>query len=253
MRVTVLGRSPSWEDAGGACSGYLVEEGDGRLLVDCGNGVFAKLRTARDYRSVGAVVISHLHADHMLDLVPFAYALQYGRGAPARPRLVAPPGAGAAFRRLCGTWGSEDLIERAFALEEYAPGDERSVEGMRLRFTAVPHFVPTCAIDVRGADRGRFTYGADCGPNDAIVELARGTDLLMLEATLDAPEPEEPRGHLTAREAGQHARRAGVQRLVVTHASDELDSDWILAQARAGFAGADGSVALSREGDVYEV
>jgi ribonuclease BN (tRNA processing enzyme) len=253
LHITVLGRSPSWEDAGGACSGYLVEEGDGHLLVDCGNGVFGKLRAARDYRSVGTIVVSHLHADHMLDLVPFAYALRYGRGAPVRPRLVAPVGAGETFRRLCGSWGSEDLIERSFALDEYAPGDERSVEGMLLRFTAVPHYVPTCAIDVRSATGARFTYGADCGPNDAIVELARGTGLLMLEGTLDEPETEEPRGHLTPREAGEHARRAGVPRLVVTHASDEMDAGWILAQARAGFGGADGAVALSREGDVYEV
>ena len=77
MRLTVLGKSPSWQDAGGACSGYLIEEGDTRLLVDCGNGVFAKLRKHVDYVDVDAVVISHLHADHFLDLVPYSYALTY--------------------------------------------------------------------------------------------------------------------------------------------------------------------------------
>lgn len=72
MRVTVLGKSPSWEDAGGACSGYLVRDGDTTLLVDCGNGVFSRLRETVDYFDVDAVVISHLHADHFLDLVPFS-------------------------------------------------------------------------------------------------------------------------------------------------------------------------------------
>ena len=75
MRVTVLGKSPSWQDAGGACSGYLIEEGDTAVLMDCGNGVFSKLRRYRDYVAVDAVVLSHLHADHFLDLVPFIYAL----------------------------------------------------------------------------------------------------------------------------------------------------------------------------------
>ena len=77
MRVTVLGKSPSWQDAGGACSGYLIEEGDTAVLLDCGNGVFCKLRRYRDYVAVDAVVLSHLHADHFLDLVPFSYALTY--------------------------------------------------------------------------------------------------------------------------------------------------------------------------------
>ena len=77
MRITVLGKSPSWQDADGACSGYLIEEDGFHLLLDCGNGVFSKLRRFVDYVDVDAVVISHLHADHFLDLVPFSYALTY--------------------------------------------------------------------------------------------------------------------------------------------------------------------------------
>src|SRR5688500_18560176 len=132
MRLTVLGKSPSWQDAGGACSGYLIEEEGTAILVDCGNGVFGKLRCVRDYVDVDAVVISHLHADHFLDLVPYSYALTYaprqqpvpvdrwpGTTSPARPRLVAPAGARQTLRRVVGAWGNEDLVEKAFALEEY--------------------------------------------------------------------------------------------------------------------------------------
>ena len=131
-RITVLGKSPSWQDAGGACSGYLIEEGDTAVLLDCGNGVFAKLRRYRDYVAVDAVVISHLHADHFLDLVPFAYALTYaprqqpvpvdrwpGTDHPARPRCTRRAGARDTFRRVVGAWGNEDLIENAFDLREY--------------------------------------------------------------------------------------------------------------------------------------
>jgi len=77
MRLTVLGKSPSWQDADGACSGYLIEEDGTTILLDCGNGVFSKLRRYCDYINVDAVLISHLHADHFLDLVPFSYALTY--------------------------------------------------------------------------------------------------------------------------------------------------------------------------------
>src|SRR5919205_2931054 len=103
MRLTVLGKSPSWQDVDGACSGYLVQEGDTSVLVDCGNGVFSKMRRYLDYTEVDAVVISHLHADHFLDLVPFSYALTYApkqqpvavagwppNPRPAHPELYAP-------------------------------------------------------------------------------------------------------------------------------------------------------------------
>ena len=112
MRLTVLGKSPSWQDAGGACSGYLLEEEGTSVLLDCGNGVFGKLREHIDYVDVDAVVISHLHADHFLDLVPYSYALTYaprqqpvpvdrwpGTDSPARPELHAPPGARETFRK----------------------------------------------------------------------------------------------------------------------------------------------------------
>ena len=83
----MLGKSPAWQDADGACSGYLVEGGGQVVLLDCGPGVFSKLRTVVEYQSVDAIVISHLHADHILDLVPFASGLRYrpwdGRAAAA--------------------------------------------------------------------------------------------------------------------------------------------------------------------------
>src|SRR5215204_3800551 len=240
MRLTVLGKSPSWQDAGGACSGYLVEENGTRVLLDCGNGVFAKLRERIDYVDVDAVVISHLHADHFLDLVPYSYALTYaprqqpvpvdrwpGTTSPARPRLHAPAGARDTFRRVVGAWGNEDLVENAFDLAEYAAADELELGPLRIRFHEVPHFLTTHAIEIRSTQTGgRFTYGADSAPNDEVVGFAQGTDLLMIEATLPRPERAGPRGHLTPGEAGDHGRRAGAQRLVLTHLSDELDELW---------------------------
>jgi ribonuclease BN (tRNA processing enzyme) len=264
MRLTVLGKSPSWQDADGACSGYLVEDADTVLLLDCGNGVFGKMRRFVDYVAVDAVVISHLHADHFLDLVPFSYSLRYaprqqpvpvdrwpGTDTPARPVLHAPQGACETFRRICGAWGPEDLIEGAFDLQEYAPEDVLEVGPMRVRFHQVPHFVETNAVEIASADGGgRITYGADHRPTDEIVRFARDTDLLLIEATLPRPEREGDRGHLTPFEAGEHAREANAKRVVLTHISDELDHLWARNCATEAF-GRDVEVAY--EGATYDV
>jgi len=252
VRITVLGKSPAWQDAGGACSGYLIEEGDRRVLLECGNGVFGKLRQACDFTTVDAVVISHLHADHFFDLVPYAYALAYSaqaRAAGRRPLLHAPPRARETFRRITGAWDAEQLIEQAFDVREYDAGSELELGGLRLRFHEVPHFISAFAIRF-GAGAGSFTYGADCSPNDAIVGFARDSDLLMLEATIQEPENEGERGHMTPAEAGEHARRAAAGRLVLTHISDDVDAEWARAEARRTFAG---PVELAREGAAYTV
>jgi ribonuclease BN (tRNA processing enzyme) len=262
VRITVLGKSPAWQDAGGACSGYLVEEEDFALLLDCGNGVFSKLRRHRDYVDVGAVLISHLHADHFLDLVPFSYALMYaprqqpvavggwpGTDSPARPHLFAPMGAGDLFRRLVACWGDEDLILRAFDLSEYDGPDALSIGPFEIRFCEVPHYTRTFATQITGPG-GRLTYSADCSPNEGLVRFAQDTDLLLIEATLPRPERTGKRGHLTPAEAGEHGRLAGARRLVLTHFSDELDAEWAREQAAAAFGQ---PVELAHDGAVYEL
>jgi ribonuclease BN (tRNA processing enzyme) len=260
----VLGKSPSWQDAGGACSGYLVEEGDTTVLLDCGNGVFAKLRGHIDYTDLDAVVLSHLHADHFLDLVPYSYALVYaprqqpvpvhvwpGTDTPARPKLYAPAGARETFRRVVGAWGNEDLIEKAFDLHEYTPDAQLEIGSVRVRFCEVPHFIQTCAMELTSTNGGgRFVYGADSAPNEDLVAFADGADLLMVEGTLPRPEREGPRGHLTPAEAGQHAARARAARLVITHVSDELGDEWAREEAERGYGG---KVEVAREGASYEV
>jgi ribonuclease BN (tRNA processing enzyme) len=262
VRVTVLGKSPSWQDAAGACSGYLIEEDGFRLLLDCGNGVFSKLRQVCDYVDVDAVLITHLHADHFLDLVPYSYALSYaprqqpvpvggwpGTENPARPDLHVPPGAAHMFRRIVGCWGKEDLIESAFHLEEYDAPHEIAVGPFAVRFCEVPHFTTTYAVDF-SSNGMRFTFSADCSPNEQLVDFARDTELLLIEATLPRPERTGIRGHLTPGEAGEHGRRADARRLVLTHYSDEMDPEWARSQAAEAYGS---QVELATEEAVYEI
>jgi ribonuclease BN (tRNA processing enzyme) len=252
VKITVLGKSPAWQDAGGACSGYLVEEGDCRVLIDCGNGVFGKLRDYCDYEDVDAVVITHLHSDHCFDVIPYAYALSYSPLAQSavrpRPNLYAPPGGRDAFRTITGTWQLPELVEQAFCMFEYDPAATIEVGPLRISFHEVPHYIRTFAVQVVAGERS-FTFGADCCPNEAIVKFAAGTDLLMLEATLEHPENGH-RGHLTAQEAGDHARRANARRLVLTHFSAGPHAEVARTDAERAFGS---RVELAAEGVAFTV
>jgi ribonuclease BN (tRNA processing enzyme) len=259
LQVTVLGKSPSWQDAAGACSGYLVQAGELQLLLDCGNGVFSKLRSAIDYRSIGEVLISHLHADHFLDLVPFSYALanavrngdpRNGSGVVhARPSLRVPAGGHEVLRRIVGSWGSADLIDDAFEITEYRSDDVLTLGPIQVRFREVPHFIRSNAVELT-SDGTRFVFGADCAPNPALVEFAREADLLMVEATLPTPELGPDRGHMTPREAGEQGAAAHARRLVLTHFSDEMDPSWAAAEAADSYGG---RVELAHEGAIYDL
>ena len=263
MRVTVLGKSPAWQDADGACSGYLVETDDTSMLLDCGNGVLGKLRARRDYTRVDAILITHMHADHFFDLIPYGFALTYsprqqpvpvarwdGVEVPARPKLFLPPGGLATLQRVANTLHAKNMIEEAFRVTEYHHMDVITIGSITVQFKPVPHFVETYAVALTSPNRRRFVFGADSRPNDDIIEFARGCDLLMLEATLPRPERSGVRGHMTAGEAGEHAAAAAPKQLVLTHISDELDPLWALSEARRSY---DGPTVVATEGAIYSV
>lgn len=261
MRVTVLGKSPAWQDAGGACSGYLVEDESTSVLVDCGNGAFAKLRRVRDYTRTDAVVISHMHADHFFDLIPYAFALLYaprqqpvpvarwsGTTDPPRPPLYLPPGGREIIENVVSAFSASGLIENAFEVHEYDPAETLELGPISITFQSVPHYVPTWAMRFRDASGSDFVFGADHRPNDEIVEFAKDTDLLIMESTLPRPERSGDRGHMTPSETGEHAKRAGADRLVLTHMSDELDQLWAKTEAEKEFGG---PVSIAGEGSVF--
>jgi ribonuclease BN (tRNA processing enzyme) len=257
MRFTVLGKSPAWQDAGGACSSYLVEEGEYRLVVDCGNGAFAKLRERLSYALVDDVLISHVHADHVLDLAPFAYALTLGLPpgqTPPRPRLFLPPGGGEKMRTLVSIWGSEGLLDDAFEISEYERDGALELGPLAIDLHQVPHFTLTHAIGITAPSGKRLVYGADCRAGPELEAAASGADVLVAEATLQAPEhdsvPLAHRGHMSAGEAAAVAAAAGVGTLVLTHISDQLDHDAAVAAAREQF---DGTIETATEGAHWDL
>lgn len=254
MRFTVLGKSPAWEDAGGACSGYLLEVDGESFMFDCGNGAFAKLRGRIDFEAVTGIVISHIHADHVLDLVPFAYALTLGPQGVSSPGplLRLPPGGLDALRRLVAIWGSEGLIDAAFEPVEYERGEGFGLGAVRAQLHEVPHYALTHAVELIAPSGRRLVYGADCRSCIELERAAAAADVLLAEATLAEAEsvPLERRGHMSAAEAGALAGRAGVGRLVLTHISDLIDPVRALEQAALGF---EGPIEIAAEGSSWEL
>lgn len=240
MRVTVIGSGAACPPAGGNSSGYLVEADGAALLLDCGHGVAAGLLALRPRADIDAVVISHMHADHFIDLLALRFRLCRDLAGPDRRsvRLLLPPGGRAALAQIIrAVCFPPDFIDNTFIVEEY---DEGGIElaGAALRFARGEHYVPSCAARVEAGGRS-LAYTGDTAPSGAIAELARGADALLAEATMSEPETGEVRGHMTPLEAAELARQAGVGRLFLTHFWFDADRAAAAAEARRVFDGAE--------------
>lgn len=243
MDVTVLGGSAAGASPGQGCSGYLIEHAGTQIVLDLGPGTFPELRLHLDYRKLDAVVLSHLHLDHMLDVFALRYALAYNPvAAPGPVPLWVPPGGvnflTSAARVFAGETGAVAFYD-VFDIREYDPSDELHLGPLTLRFRPTVHYVPCWAIRVSTVRDGDLFYTADTGPTADLLPLASGASLVISEGTAIASdeEPFAARGHLTPEEAGMLARDAGAQILLLTHLWAENDPFEALHEAESAFGG----------------
>jgi ribonuclease BN (tRNA processing enzyme) len=246
MRLTILGRSPARPNPGEPCAGYLVEAGGSRLLLDAGPGVVAQLLRRTTPDQLDAVVISHMHTDHFLDLVTLRYAYPWLEVAPSRLRVIVPPGSADQLQDLARGAGYPDFFARSFRFEEHDGQKPFEVGAMRLEPFATQHFVPTWGfrIEARGTGESADTvlaYSADSAPTPTLPRLADGASLFLCEAALrslaEDPPGAENRGHLLPSEAGAAAEQARVGRLVLTHLPIDNGGDWARDQAATTYSG----------------
>jgi ribonuclease BN (tRNA processing enzyme) len=227
VKLTVVGCSPAWPNPGGAQSGYLVEgtvvEGTGRLLLDCGPGVLARLRKREPWPLVDAIALTHFHLDHWGDLVPWVFGASFGAGRGVKqPELWVPPGGGDTLASYGGTLGFGARLREAFDLHEYEEGVPFKAAGFDVTPVRLVHYQER-TFGLRITDgRATVAYSGDTAPTPSLTELARDADLFLCEATLADSEPPEERGHLSADEAVAASEAAGAKRLVVIHRPDEL-------------------------------
>jgi ribonuclease BN (tRNA processing enzyme) len=235
MELTIAGCSGSYPGPDSAASCYLISADGFRLVMDLGNGGFGALQRFADPARIDAVLISHLHADHCLDMCSYQVFRTFGTPEPLRPIPVFAP-AGAAAR-----------LDRAAAVEDGSPVSETfRLEVLRsgtfeigpLTVTAAHMSHPVETFGFRLEHGGRvIAYSADTGPSGELTRLAAGADVLLCEATF-REEPGLPDGlHLTPRQAGEHAARAGARSLVLTHFMPGTDTAQARQQAGAAFAG----------------
>lgn len=253
MKLTVLGGAAAGGNTGQGCSGYLVELDVTRLVLDLGPGTLPELRRHTDFRTLTAIVVSHLHLDHVLDLMALRFALTYNPIRPSAPiPLWLPPGGLGFLRRAAAAFaepGDESaFFSRVFAVAEYDPTEPLTLGEATVTFAPTVHYVPCWAMRIAGGGAGNdLGYTADTGPTAFLTDLLNGVRVLIAEGTwLQAPpDSTESIGHLTVTEAALLARTVGARTLVLAHLWEETGFDASRDAATAAF---DGFVAVARPG-----
>ena len=237
MYLTILGNNGPFPAPGGACSSYLLESdsGETKLLIDAGTGSLARLMDIARPDTLDAVVLSHLHFDHMSDLLPMQYALQFS--ARKRPLPVFHRRRPERVRALleCPYY---DLFDH----EDIAVGE------MRLRFIPAVHPVEGSCVAVEG-DGAKFVFTGDTNLDPALELFADGCDLLLADAGLSRADWTEKKPHLSASHCGALARDVRAGALLLTHLNPLYDPQALLDEARRDYPAAE----LARLGERYRV
>jgi ribonuclease BN (tRNA processing enzyme) len=217
FEVVVLGGAGTYPAPGAACSGYLLRAAGAEVWVDAGPGTLANLQRASDFRSLRALVLTHLHLDHVEDVYSFYHWIRFARTNPGLTGLPvhAPAGAGDHLAQILTPYGAGTFGDY-LVFHAVGEGDRLQIGPFLLSFVRSRHPIETYAV--RAEAEGRvLVYTADTGPSEAVTELAKGADLLIAEATLQAPVDGLEEVHMTAVEAGQMATAAGAGHLLLTH------------------------------------
>lgn len=243
MELTVLGTGGTWPGVGGATSGYLLQHDGYNLWVDAGTGTFARLQEYISIADIHGVLVSHAHPDHFVDLYSCFYARHYGTlGSEGLP-LVCPEDFFGHFGGLVSENG-KDVAAGAFAVRPTRPGATQELGPFRVDAFEMEH-VGVSALGYRIESGGvALAYTGDTGPSEHVVEMANDVDAFLCEATWQ-DQPDLPPFHMSARQAGEHAARARVRRLLLTHIWPTLDASVSIAQASESFGG---TVELAAEG-----
>lgn len=229
--LTVLGGCGAWPEPGRACSGFLLSDDGYRVVLDLGYGSAARLLTHCPDAAVDAVIITHEHPDHCVDVSALARVRYYRCRDKPRLPLYCPPG----VRRVLEALEPSVEPDEVFDIHDL-PGPH-TVGPFALTAVTLPHHVPNFGVRLEST-RHAMAYTGDCGPAPALAELGRDVDLFIMDATLPEPPPVTgPRYVMAATEAATWAGRAGARRLLLTHFWPDSDRAAAVARAREVFGG----------------
>lgn len=259
MRLRIIGCAGSFPSPESPASSYLVEADDAsgrtwRVLLDAGSGSVGPLQSYVAPRDLDAVLLSHLHADHCLDLCGMYVALRYHPdGRPERRLPVyGPPGT---FRRLADAYGAEEghQLGLVYDVREWAEAAPVEIGPLRVVPMLVDHPVEAYGLRLEYTSGGRtrvLTYSGDTDSCPALTTLAKDADVLLAEAAFMEGRDQPRHIHLTGRRAGETATAANVRRLLLTHLPVWNDPATVLAEARSAF---DGDLEIVQPGGLYSV
>jgi ribonuclease BN (tRNA processing enzyme) len=236
LKLTVIGSAPAWaESPGRPSSCYMVEIGDEALLLDLGQGSLGSLFAHRDPSTVRAVIVSHMHGDHHVDLIPLRNLLYYHYGEPRGIGLHLPAGLRERYDAFMGEDGFLD-----FMVGEDVTEGTRQVGPFMVQSHPVTHAENSHAFRVTESaspDAPGLVYSGDCGRADDLLPLIREGDTLLCEAFWSTREPIASANHLNATQAADVAARGGASHLILTHILESYDPQAALAAAQTVFPG----------------
>lgn len=252
MRLTVLGCSGSVPGPHSPASGYLVQAGSTAVTLDLGNGTLGALQRVLDPFALDGIVLSHLHPDHCADVSGMIVYRRYHPSPPPRGKmpLHGPRDTVDRLRAAYATDVDDRIVTDLSDVFDVRPVHERFALG-ELEITTAPVAHPCEAYGVRVHHEGRtLVYSGDTGPCPQLDSLAEGADILLAEASWPHDGDHPPGIHLSGREAGECAARAGVGQLLLTHVPPWTDPQQVLAEAKGAF---DGPVELVTAGARYAI
>ena len=261
MELIVLGAAPAYTDRpGSAASSYLLRANGAALLLDLGQGSFANLAAALEPSALTAVLVSHLHPDHFVDLVPLRHYLKWEFDPPRRVRVLGPAGLGDRIDALDGHPG---FVAEALDVEALSEGVRRigpfevevrrvthTEESYAFRIVEVGNGAGSAAGGAPGRSRPGLVYSGDCAHAEDLAPLIRPGDTLLTEASFGAGPVAPGAQHITSGDAARVAAGGGAARLMLTHILSGHSRPATLAAVQAVYAG---PVQLVIEGDRFEV
>jgi len=248
MRLTVLGCAGSFPGPEAACSAYLVEAEGFRLLIDFGSGSLSALQRYAGIGAVDAILLTHLHCDHMLDACTYVVVRRYAPGGPLPPLPVYAP-MGAAERISAAYSSDNEPVDDVYTFYALQPGTF-PIGPLTVTVDRVNHPIETYGVRVEH-NGGVLAYSSDTAPCESLLRLAQGADLFLCEASYLDGVNNPPDLHLTGGEAGEAATKADVRKLLLTH----LVPAWVseASTVEAASAAYAGPVEVVRPGARYDL
>ena len=236
LKLTILGSSAAWSERPGRPSScYMLETAGQAMLLDLGQGSLGSVFPHRDPSTLTAVVISHMHGDHHVDLIPLRNLLYYHYGEPRGIGLHLPAGLRQRYDVFMAEDGFLEFMEGHDVYEGTWPVGSFMVQAHPVTHSENSHAYRV--TDAADPDGPGLVYSGDCGRADDLLPLIREGDTVLCEAFWSTLEPIPSAMHLSAGQAADVARRGGAAHLLLTHILESHDPQAARAAAQRVFPG----------------